>query len=143
MVVLSVWRREHETFWRHGEWSTCFLHLFCTHLQRVRKDLSVVRETVLERETCRRILLERGGDHHHPPLRSDGLGNAQTYKAHLEARLSTRNTKITDITNLLVCRVCELCGDTKAAERGVYVGDDSEANMYRAMISKFKEKANV
>ena len=41
MVVLSVWRREPRTFWRYGEWSTCFPHpflfYFCsmTHSQHV------------------------------------------------------------------------------------------------------------
>ena len=41
MVVLSVWRREPRSFWRHGEWSTCFPHPFLfyyssiTHSQRV------------------------------------------------------------------------------------------------------------
>ena len=97
MVVLSVWRREHETFWRHGEWSTCFLHLFCTHLQRVRKDLSVVRETVLERERIRRILLERGGDHHHPPLRSDlDLGQAGGGKGCSHEDVEACNNLLTD-----------------------------------------------
>ena len=28
VVALSVWRREPQTFWRYGEWSTCFLHPF-------------------------------------------------------------------------------------------------------------------
>ena len=63
--------------------------------------------------------------------------------ARLEAELSTLNTKITDETNLLVCRVCALCGDTEAAERGIYVGYDRKANMYRAMISEFKEDKKV
>ena len=65
------------------------------------------------------------------------------YVVHMQAELLALKTNITDETNLLVGRVHFLRGNTKAAERGIYVGEDEEANMYRAMISEFKEKANV
>ena len=71
------------------------------------------------------------------------LANALAFVAHMEARLSTLNTKITDITNVLVRHVRDLGGDTKAAEYGIYDGDDRIANMLCARIAELEEEEKV
>ena len=68
---------------------------------------------------------------------------ALKYMAHMEARLSTVKTEITDVTNVLVRHVRDLGGDTKAAEYGIYDGDDRIANMLCARIAELEEEKKV